>query len=159
MAMAESRIVGSSRGASPGAQGGFTLLELMIVVAIVAILAAIAINSYGNATRKSNRAAAQTCLLQRSQFLERFYANNMAYDQTPAGATPVLPACQGNVMTFYDNGTQGPSPGGYSAAPSATTYSLELRPKGSQLKDTVCGTSLTIDQTGLKSPTTAGCWP
>lgn len=58
---------------------GFTLVELMIVVAIVAILAIIAFPSYIDAVRKSRRIDAQSTLMDVAGQLERFYAANAAY--------------------------------------------------------------------------------
>src|SRR3546814_11828061 len=58
---------------------GFTLLELMITVAVVAILATIAYASYQDQIIKSRRAAGATCLQERAQFLARFYTTNLSY--------------------------------------------------------------------------------
>ena len=55
---------------------GFTLIELMIVVAIIAIIAAVAFPSYQEHVRKTRRADAQTALLELSQFMERHYTAN-----------------------------------------------------------------------------------
>src|SRR5689334_7187734 len=76
-------------------QDGFTLLELMIVVGIVAALAAMALAGYGFATKKTRRAAAQGCLTEAAQQMERFYTTNMTY----AGAG--LPACSADVTQYY----------------------------------------------------------
>jgi len=58
---------------------GFTLIELMIVVAIVAILAAVALPSYNNSIDKSRRADAQSALLGFSQAMEQFFTANSTY--------------------------------------------------------------------------------
>ena len=55
---------------------GFTLIELMIVVAMVAILASVAYPAYTSQIRKSRRADAQTVLLQAEQYLQRYYASS-----------------------------------------------------------------------------------
>ncbi|MDM0115282.1 type IV pilin protein [Variovorax sp. J22R133] len=64
---------------------GFTLIELMITVAVVAILASIAYPSYQESVAKGKRAQAKTVLASAQQWLERHYSENYRYDQTLAG--------------------------------------------------------------------------
>jgi type IV pilus assembly protein PilE len=122
---------------------GFTLLELMITVGIVAILASLALSGYDFATRKTRRAAATGCLTQQAQAMERHYTTTMTYLGT------ALPACSADVTSYY---TIRPATG----EPTATTYTLEAVPIGSQAKDS-CGT-LTLTHTARKTPATQGCW-
>ena len=68
---------------------GFTLVELMIVVLIVGILAAIATPTYVSYVARTNRGAAKGCMAEFSQFMERYYTTNLTY----VGAAPVL-GCQ-----------------------------------------------------------------
>ena len=72
---------------------GFTLFELMIVVAIVGILAAVALPAYNESVKRGNRSAARSALLETQQFMERFYAANSRYSTDTGGTTaPTLPA-------------------------------------------------------------------
>jgi type IV pilus assembly protein PilE len=64
---------------------GFTLVEMLVTIAIIAILASIAYPSYTSSIRKGRRTDAKTVLLQASQWMERFYTVNNRYDQTING--------------------------------------------------------------------------
>src|SRR3546814_1244043 len=88
---------------------GFTLLELMITVAVVAILATIAYASYQDQIIKSRRAAGATCLQERAQFMERFYTTNLSY-LSSAGAAPNIGQCDNEVSPFYQVGLQREQP-------------------------------------------------
>ena len=76
---------------------GFTLVELLIVVAIIGILAAIVYPSYQDSVRKSRRADAKAVMAEAAQFMERFYTENFCYSNRRtaagcAGAAVALPA-------------------------------------------------------------------
>jgi type IV pilus assembly protein PilE len=129
------------------AQRGFTLIELMITVAIVGILAAIAYPSYTNYVLRGYRSEGLAMLSDAAARMERFYAQNNTY----AGATL---ATLGITNANSPNGRYTLS---LPAAATATTYSLQIAPQGAQTKDTTCGT-MSLDQSGTKSPTTAECW-
>lgn len=135
---------------------GFSLIELMIVVAIVGILAAIAYPSYQEQVRQSRRAEAQAVLLEAAQFMERFFTVNSRYHQTTAGVAVALPSAL----------TRSPKEGGAARYTIALTginagaYTLQATPTADN-PDTRCGV-LSVDQAGNKGATgTAGvaaCW-
>jgi type IV pilus assembly protein PilE len=93
------------------ADAGFTLIELMVAVAVVAILASIALPSYTSYIARARRADARTQLLQAAQFMQRFYAANDSYGQDRSG-----------------NAVLGQVPGGllHSPADSAALYDLAI---------------------------------
>lgn len=72
----------------PAAQSGFTLIELMITVAVIGILAAIALPTYNEQIAKGRRSGAKSVLLVANQYMERFYTENYRYDQDSATPTP-----------------------------------------------------------------------
>ena len=70
---------------------GFTLIEVVITIAIIGILAAVALPSYRAYIERGHRAAAKTVLLEAAQFMERYRASNFRYVDA-AGAAPQLPS-------------------------------------------------------------------
>ncbi|WP_333677842.1 type IV pilin protein [Dyella sp.] len=137
---------------------GFTLVELMIVVAIIAILAAIAVPAYLRYGYRARRVDGQQLLLTIANAEERYYAVNNQYttDPTKIGFS-TTPAVSNN---GYYSATITPASG----STSAQTYLATATPQSSQAND-VCG-PLSIDNTGAKLPSTSNttlnsngnCW-
>lgn len=136
------------------ASRGFTLIELMIAVAIVAILASVAYPSYTDYLRKGRRAEARSVILEAAQWMERFYTQNQRYDQNTAGT-----ATTDNAL-FYANYKYSPKSttqaGHYqltltvsNASPNA--YTLTAAPMGAMTGDK-CGSFVT-NQTGARGNT------
>lgn len=125
-------------------QHGFTLIELMIVVAIVALLAAIAYPSYQRYVEKARRADGLAALHEAAQRLERCYTQNNTYVGCPVAGT---------------------SPDGFYAiaatAQTATAFTLTATPQNAQAGDTRCGT-YTLQSTGARAASgslgTDLCW-
>ncbi|KJV28057.1 type IV pilin protein [Luteibacter yeojuensis] len=139
------------------ASGGFTLIELMVAVAILAILAAIAIPQYNRYAFRARRADGQKLLMAIANAEERYYAQQNKYADL-------------KTIGFASTATATSDSGYYTASVTATTvntfaaqgFLATATPIGAQAKD-VC-TTLTITDTGVKnpSPTTqtsnGACW-
>lgn len=124
-------------------QAGFTLIELMVTVAVVAILTALAVASYGFATTKTRRSAAKGCLVEGAQYMERYYALHFSYESA------ALPPCSADVSEFYAVGFDG--------TPDKDGFKIQAVPNERQ-KDSTCGT-LSIDDTGVKGAANVdACW-
>lgn len=108
-------------------QSGFTLIELMIAVAIVGILGTVSMSSYKTYITKSRRADAQAVLLNLAQFMERVYTENNTYK--PGGNNPTLPYTESPIdgsSKYYDLTL---------SASSASSFTLRATPKNSQAGD------------------------
>ena len=134
---------------------GFTLVEVIIVVLIISVLAAIAYPAYQNSVVKTRRGAAKSCLLEAESFMQRYYTTNLRYDQSLAAVPVVLPPCvAGTDVTNHYNIAL--------TAVAARNYTLTATPQGLQLaKDTDCGT-LSVNSQGVKTKTGSKsvdfCW-
>jgi len=152
-----------------GGSAGFTLIELMIVVAIVGLLAAIAIPSYQSYIARGNRAAARAQLSQAAQYMQRFYAANDRYDADRTGSQTIWAIMPPTLMRAPAEGTQLyeiSNTGGNASSAASSTFTLIMRPlsTGTMANDK-CG-GFTLTQAGTKgitaaSPTAAliaECW-
>ena len=128
---------------------GFTLVEVVIVVLIISVLAAIAYPAYQDSVVKARRNAAKACIMEASQFLERFYTTNNLTYVGGDDAWIVIGCAAGTDVTNHYTVT----PVATDAGPGRSTYTVTATPQGLQrTKDTQCGT-LSIDSLGRKDKT------
>lgn len=128
---------------------GVTLIELMIVVVIVGILAAIAYPSYQDQVRKSRRADGKGALLQTAQQLERCYTRFASYNNANCGVALPVDSPEG----FYQISA---------TALNASNFTLDATPQNDQANDAKCGT-LRLAHTGAQGSQGADgdandCW-
>ncbi len=130
------------------ADGGFSLLELMIVVVVAAIIAAVAVPSYLEQTRKSRRAAATAALIDATSRQEQFFLDNKTYTSTiTAGGLNMATVTESGTYTLSVDAPTG-------ACPLDRCYRVRATPQGAQSGDK-CGV-LAIDSERVKSP--SNCW-
>lgn len=131
-----------------GLQRGFTLIELMIAVAIVGILASIALPSYQDYVRKGRRADAQAFMHEVASRQQHFLVDRRMYASTLAALGLAAPS---SVSPHYNitltNVVNNVQPMG---------FTLQAAPIGGQARDT-CGT-LTLNAQGAKGAAKGGCW-
>lgn len=144
--------VAVNRSPAVNLSSGFTLIELMIVVAVVAILAAIALPNFNESVRKSKRGQAKADMVELAQMAERYHSVQNSY----VGFWGTVPATR----------KISPATGGTTAyllqeVETANTFTLTAVPQNGQVKDTRCGT-LGLSNTGEKTKNGTGvlsdCW-
>ncbi|MGR4066712.1 type IV pilin protein [Billgrantia sp. C5P2] len=126
-----------SRYGTPRRAHGFTLIELMIAVAVIAILASIAIPSYRGYVERATRTDAHAGLMEAAGQLERCYTVNNSY----AGCSVASPSPDGNYTITVTS--------------AAATYTLTAALRAGRGPDG-CSGNMTLNHQGVRSP--AACW-
>ncbi|MBX2886171.1 MAG: prepilin-type N-terminal cleavage/methylation domain-containing protein [Granulosicoccus sp.] len=121
-------------------QRGFTLIEVLIVVALIGILSAIAFPSYSEYVESSRRADAHLALLNGTQDMERCRSTKFSYTNCDI-------ATDESEQAYYDVSV---------SSKTATSFTITATAKGAQAGDTDCAT-MSIDDLGKRLPAT-GCW-
>jgi len=119
---------------------GFTLLELMVTVGILAIIVMIAYPSYVEQARKAKRSDGKVALANVAQELERCRTNTNTF----VNCNPVLLSPEGYYAVTTSNVT-------------VNTFTLTATAQGGQVSDTYCA-SFVLTHTGVKTATNVDCW-
>ena len=131
---------------SNSAQNGFTLVELMIVVAIIAILASIALPSYGNYVKRSRAKSAAADLVALSLNFENYFQRTLNYPAAAASTTTtaatksLMPGWAPSQEQFFS----------YSATTTTTTYEVKATGSGS-----MSGCDLAINNLNARTASSA----
>ena len=136
---------------------GFTLIELMLVVAIIGVLTLIALPSYDSYLIRTRRAEGRKELMALAAAQERFFTNCNFFAPSISGAQSDCTGLgRGSGTPLTENGYYQ-----ISLTNAATSYTLTATPQGHQAKDDACKT-LTLTDTGVKASTGSGtakqCW-
>ena len=147
---------------------GFTLIELMIVVAIIAVLSAIAVNSYVKYAQRSRRSDAMAALTMDQGILERCYAQTFDYSKVtvPNSGCGSLSTSSPNLSPKKNYNVTLTFPAPASTGAGATSYTLDATPAAGspQMQDTQCW-HISLTSANVRQATDSGavdqtttCW-
>lgn len=136
---------------------GFTLVEMLIVVALIGILGAVAVPSYRDHVTRGFRSEARSALVAAGLWMERNQAATFRYNADPSGAA----ITNGNLTALGWGQTPASGTARYTLAfasgPSANAYVIAATPQGGQVAaDAACGGPLAIDHIGQRGVWSGG---
>ena len=137
-----------------GRHGGFTMIDLLVLLVIISILAAIAYPSYKDSVYKSRRSGAKAALMDLAARQEQYFNNNKTYADTLLKLGITNPITEGQWYTLLDPGTL------ITSGATVIGFTLRADPRNDQVNDLKCA-SLTLTHAGVKSATgttPAACW-
>jgi type IV pilus assembly protein PilE len=140
---------------------GFTLIELIVAVAIIGLLAAVAIPAYQEYVLQGGRSEGQAKLLEVMQMQERFYSQNQTYTTNLGAGGLAFAGVDADAAAPSERGRYLVQASQCGAVAIANCILLTAAPQGAQAADLECG-NLTLDSRGTKaengSGTLADCW-